>query len=170
MLEGPVPVFGGAGVMGYTDHHNTDGYVISVGRVGAYCGQFSGYRGRAWINNNASLIAHNEGIPGKWLLLALRNLDIDLIKKGAAQPCVSNSDLAGMEIVSPDDSVREVFSKLLTPLQRRSEQVENETKILNNLRNTLLPKLISGEIRLRDAMEQVESVTRSVHLSEYGNT
>ncbi len=83
---GTVPVFGGAGLMGYTDSHNADGYVISVGRVGAYCGQFFAHQGKAWINNNASLIQQKQGVSGEWLLLALRSVDIDLIKKGAAQP------------------------------------------------------------------------------------
>ena len=156
--DGPVPVFGGAGVMGHTNNYNADGYVISVGRVGAYCGQFSAYWGRTWINNNASHIAQNDDVPGEWLFLALRNLDIDLIKKGAAQPFVSNSDLAKMEIVSPDGSVRDVFSNLLKPWRRYSKHMERETKILTSLRDTLLPKLISGEIRLRDAVTQVESV------------
>ncbi len=96
--DGPIAVFGGAGFMGYTDGHNAEGYVISVGRVGAYCGQFVAHRGKAWINNNASLISQRDGIPGEWLLLALHQLDIDTIRRGAAQPFVSNSDLATMKL------------------------------------------------------------------------
>ena len=148
--NGPVPVFGGAGLMGHTDRCNADGYVISVGRVGAYCGQFIAHRGQAWVNNNASLIVQNKGVPGEWLLLALRNLDIELIKKGAAQPFVSNSDLAAMEIVAPSDSALEAFWSLAEPLSLRSEQVAAEMKTLVDLRGTLLPKLISGDLRLKD--------------------
>ena len=148
--NGPVPVFGGAGLMGHTDNYNADGYVISVGRVGAYCGQFFAYQGRAWINNNASLIAQYKGIPGEWLLLALRNLDIDLIKKGAAQPFVSNSDLAAMKLIAPIDSTLDAFRRLSEPLSRCSAQINGEVETLIGLRNTLLSKLISGKIRVRD--------------------
>jgi type I restriction enzyme, S subunit len=49
MTTGTIPVFGGAGIMGFTDENNADGFVISVGRVGAYCGQFFAHRGKAWI-------------------------------------------------------------------------------------------------------------------------
>ncbi len=80
VASGPIPVFGGAGIMGYTENHNAEGYVICVVRVGAYCGQFFGHRGKAWINNNASLIAQREDVPGEWLLTALKNADIDKIK------------------------------------------------------------------------------------------
>ena len=149
--DGPVPVFGGAGVMGHANEHNAEGYVISVGRVGAYCGQFFAHRGKAWINNNASLISQLDGVPGEWLLLSLRNLDMDLIKKGAAQPFVSNSDLAVMPIVAPPSLVLTAFHKLAEPLFRREEMVHSETENLTAVRDTLLPKLISGELRVKDA-------------------
>ncbi len=149
--NGSVPVFGGAGLMGYTDDYNADGDVITVGRVGAYCGQFFSYQGRAWINNNASIIAQNEGISGEWLLLSLRNLDIDLIKKGAAQPFISNSDLGAMNLIAPVDSILETFRKFLESLFRRLAQAQNETKILTSLHDALLPKLVSGELQIKDA-------------------
>ena len=137
--------------MGHTDEHNAEGYVISVGRVGAYCGQFFAHRGRAWINNNASLISQFDGVPGEWLLLSLQNLDVDLIKKGAAQPFVSNSDLAAMPIVAPPDPVLTVFRNLADPVFRREELVHAEINALTAVRDTLLPKLISGEVRVKNA-------------------
>ena len=35
--DGPIPVYGGNGVLSYTDHHNIENAVL-IGRVGAYCG------------------------------------------------------------------------------------------------------------------------------------
>lgn len=149
--DGSVPVFGGAGLMGHTDQHNAEGYVISVGRVGAYCGQFFAHRGRAWINNNASLISQFDGVPGEWLLLSLRHLDMDLIKKGAAQPFVSNSDLAAMPIVAPTPQVLKAFHRIIEPLFRREEFVRSEIESLAAVRDALLPQLVSGDLRVEDA-------------------
>ena len=146
--NGPMPIFGGAGLMGYTDDYNADGYVITVGRVGAYCGQFFAYQGRAWVNNNASIIAQHRSVSGEWLLLSLRNLDIDSIKKGAAQPFISNSDLGAMRIIAPVDTILNAFRRFSEPLFRRLAQSQNESKILIGLRNALLPKLVSGELRV----------------------
>ena len=156
--RGPVPVFGGAGLMGHTDQHNADGFVISVGRVGAYCGQFFSYRGKAWINNNASLIVPDEGVSGEWLLLALRALDIDLIKKGAAQPFVSNSDIAAMRIIDPGQAVNKSFHEWIGNLVLRQEANERESSVLAQTCDLLLPKLMSGEIRLVEAEKAVEAV------------
>ncbi len=153
--SGAVPVFGGAGIMGYTTNHNAAGFVIAVGRVGAYCGQFFSHRGKAWINNNASLISTFEGIPGEWLFQALRHADIEVIKKGAAQPFVSNTDVAGLPIIWPGEKVVSKFSKMLMPLMLKVEGNQSETETLAITRDLLLPKLMSGEIRVQDAEREV---------------
>jgi type I restriction enzyme S subunit len=149
--SGPIPVFGGAGIMGYTTEHNADGFVISVGRVGAYCGQFFAHRGKAWINNNASLISQRGGVAGEWLFEALKNANIDVIKKGAAQPFVSNSDVAALNVIWPGHRVINQFADVLIPLALQREANDAGSTTLVALRDLLLPKLMSGEIRIEDA-------------------
>jgi type I restriction enzyme S subunit len=105
--------------MGFTDPHNADGFVIAVGRVGAYCGQFFSHRGRAWINKNASLVRPYEGVSGEWLFQALRHTDIEAIKKGAAQPFVCNIDIAGMSVIWPGKNLISRFVEVLVPLMLR---------------------------------------------------
>ena len=153
---GPVPVFGGAGVMGYTDNHNADGFVITVGRVGAYCGQFFCHRGKAWINNNASLIRQTDDELAEWLFLALNHADIDVIKKGAAQPFVSNGDIAKLPLMWPSGGLLRAFTAIVTPVQKKKDRHDAETRTIAQLRDTLLPKLISGELRIADAEKLLE--------------
>lgn len=156
---GTIPVFGGAGIMGFTDEHNSDGFVISVGRVGAYCGQFFSHQGKAWINNNASLIHPLEGVSGEWLFQSLRHADIEVIKKGAAQPFVSNTDVANMPLIWPGENIVRRFTDIVAPLMLKIEQNNGEASTLSALRDTLLPKLISGEIRVKDAEKHVGEAT-----------
>jgi type I restriction enzyme S subunit len=154
--SGPIPVFGGAGVMGYTDSHNADGFVIAVGRVGAYCGQFFSHRGKAWINNNASLIKQTEDDLAEWLFLSLSHTNIDVIKKGAAQPFVSNGDIAKLPLMWPTEALVHVFTDIVGPVQKKKDQNDVESRTLAQLRETLLPKLISGELRIADAEKFME--------------
>jgi type I restriction enzyme S subunit len=51
--------------------------------------------------------------------------------------------------VPPADLIEE-FEKLVFPLDQRIENNENESRTLGALRDTLLPKLLSGELRIRD--------------------
>jgi type I restriction enzyme S subunit len=149
--DGDIPVFGGAGHMGNTDKANASGYVISVGRVGAYCGNFVAHRGRAWINNNASFFELKNGTKPEWFFYALRELDLTTIRKGAAQPFVSNSDIAKLSLVFPGNAVLETFQDILLPLVQLIEANEQENQTLAATRDLLLPKLMSGEIRLNRA-------------------
>ncbi len=155
---GPVPVFGGAGVMGYTDSHNADGLVIAVGRVGAYCGRFFSHRGKAWINNNASLIRQTDDELAEWLYLSLRHANIEVIKKGAAQPFVSNGDIAKLPLMWPGGELVGAFTGIVAPVQEEMDQHDAESRTLAQLGDTLLPKLISGELRIADAETFMERV------------
>lgn len=145
---GPNPVFGGAGIMGYATISNADGYVITVGRVGAYCGQFFGHRGAAWVNNNASLIKPLDSTPPEWLLLALRESDIESIKRGAAQPFVSNGDVGKLPLVDAGAGVRAAFEEFIRPQFLLSEARQAESETLAETRDYLLPRLMSGTVRV----------------------
>lgn len=156
---GVIPVFGGAGIMGFTDEHNAEGFVISVGRVGAYCGQFFSHRGKAWINNNASQIRQLPGVSGEWLFQSLRHADIEVIKKGAAQPFVSNTDVSKMPIIWPGDRVVGGFADIAVPLMLKMEHNHKESSNLAETRDFLISRLMSGEIRVKDAEKLVGEAT-----------
>jgi type I restriction enzyme S subunit len=158
-VDGEFPVYGGAGEMGRSNMSNAEGFVITVGRVGAYCGQYFWHSGKAWVNNNAShVIPHNVNYS-VWLYQWLRSVDMDLIKKGAAQPFVSNGDIENLQIILPDASVIEEFINVCESLFERMSSVLVSISTLTNLRDTLLPRLISGQLRIGDAEAELEKAT-----------
>lgn len=155
---GPNPIFGGAGEMGRTHLSNAEGFVLTVGRVGAYCGQFFWHEGTAWVNNNASLVRVHSPNDCYWLHQALLASDIEKIKKGAAQPFVSNSDVEALPVIIPPAKAREAFHEIAKPLYERQSITAAQASSLQLIRDTLLPRLISGKLRLTEAREQVEEV------------
>ena len=154
--NGPIPVFGGAGIMGYTTMSNAEGFVITVGRVGAYCGKFFRYVGKAWVNNNASLISTLDKELSEWLFLSLQHIDINVIKKGAAQPFVSNGDIKQCKLLWTGKRAALAFSALIGILREKQDNMAQESTVLADFRDTLLPKLISGELRMPDADKLLE--------------
>ncbi len=151
-VDGMFPIFGGAGVMGHSNLSNAQGFVITVGRVGAYCGQFFYHRGSAWVNNNASRIIPLESISGEWVYLFLKSFDIESIKKGAAQPFVSNSDLANSKLMMPLIEIIERFTEIVRPIFEYSESIKYQSNLLTKLRDSLAPRLISGELNIPEEM------------------
>ncbi len=67
---------------------------------------------------------------------------------GGAYPAVRPEAVIAKQIVTPPDAVLANFAKLTEPLISRFTQGERESNTLAALRDTLLPKLISGELRL----------------------
>jgi len=53
-------------------------------------------------------------------------------------------------LAAPPNTITMLFGKMVQPLFERGSQQARESRILTALRDTLLPKLISGEIRIRD--------------------
>jgi type I restriction enzyme S subunit len=70
---------------------------------------------------------------------------------GTKMPRTSWADMARYEIVLPPEPVAEAFNTLVQPLTERIIAGIHESRTLAALRDALLAKLISGEIRVKDA-------------------
>ena len=70
---------------------------------------------------------------------------------------VSAKVLARFVLPSPPDTICSVFSQLIRPLIARARKAVNEARTLAALRDALLPKLVSGKVRLGEALERLES-------------
>ena len=78
---------------------------------------------------------------------------------GTVFGAINKGELESLKIVEPHPQVVGVFDSLSAPLDMRIRSSFSESRTLAALRDTLLPKLISGEIRVQEAETAVESVT-----------
>jgi len=78
---------------------------------------------------------------------------------GGASPAVRPVVVATQEIVVPDALVLNAFASEVMPLIERIEAGKRENQTLARLRDTLLPRLMSGAIRVGKAREQAEAAT-----------
>jgi type I restriction enzyme S subunit len=145
---GAFPVFGANGIMGYADRATHGGFVIAFGRVGAYCGSVHWTYGGAWINNNASSVLPKHS--PEFVLQAMLTADFEGMRTGSAQPFIPNSSLASLQVVRPPDVVLAQFCAAVRSLRLKEQSCRKDSDNLANLRDTLLPKLISGELRISD--------------------
>lgn len=66
----------------------------------------------------------------------------------AVQANLSLGTIKSLPIIIPDSQNLDKYTSLVEPLFKKMKQLENENKALSNLRDTLLPKLMNGEIEL----------------------
>ena len=69
---------------------------------------------------------------------------------GGAYPAVKPQAVLDTAVVLPDARIRRAFSALAAPLVNRLQANQREARILGTLRDALLPKLLSGELRVND--------------------
>ena len=75
---------------------------------------------------------------------------------GATMPNLNTSILGEVEVLLPGKDLCTAFVDMCSPLDNRARIAQAESKSLATLRDLLLPKLMSGEIRVKDAEKMVE--------------
>ncbi|WP_312140546.1 restriction endonuclease subunit S [Pantoea septica] len=146
--EEPVPVWGGNGIKWFTDRPlSTDRYVIT-GRVGTL-GTVYKVNGPSWASDNALTIRPLRNEYFEFVYQVLSNFDIDSLNSGSTQPLVTQTALGNIQLVFPSNTVLfGQFQKHIDTYDKKTAVNCTEVETLTNLRDTLLPKLISGELRL----------------------
>ena len=76
--------------------------------------------------------------------------------EGTVFGSINKTDFQTLSQLRPSNEVIEAFERLVYPLDQSIENNENESRTLAQTRDTLLPKLLSGEIRVNDAIEILE--------------
>ncbi|MHB8106846.1 MAG: restriction endonuclease subunit S [Candidatus Cryosericum sp.] len=75
---------------------------------------------------------------------------------GGAYPAVLPNTVIATRVVCPSDTVMSSFSRLVAPMLDRVAACDRESHTLASLRDTLLPRLLSGELRVKDAKRFVQ--------------
>lgn len=79
----------------------------------------------------------------------------DRLSNGAKMPRVNWSDLAAYPVVVAPEQINHKFSEFAEALFLRMQEGVHKAQTLASLRDTLLPRLISGQLRLPEAEELV---------------
>ena len=137
-----IPLIGAASIMGYTNAKLYDSKILVTGRVGTH-GVVQRYNEDCWPSDNTLVITTNRY---EFVNQILRNIDYQSMNRGSTQPLITQGDLKKTEIVLPTSDILDEFEALACWLMAQYEHNEKESKRLAELRDLLLPKLISGEL------------------------
>lgn len=127
--EGSIPVYGGNGILGFTDQSNNDN-CIAIGRVGAYCGSVYYEKGPCWISDNAiaAIAKENADIAYAYYLLKAQHLNKRQI--GTSQPLLTQEILNSIEVELLPYDEQVIVGRTL---QRFDEAIALNTSINENL-------------------------------------
>ncbi len=148
--EGAIPIYGGNGILGFTNKSNYSGKSIIIGRVGAYCGSLYFENKDIWVSDNALLVKAKKENTIHFLFYLLKTLDLNSMAEGSSHPLLTQTLLKSIEIQKPPIQKIMEFDMLLSTIQNKIDSNQTQIRTLTALRDTLLPKLMSGEVTIKN--------------------
>ena len=147
-VSGDVPVVAG-GLKPSTYHNvaNTVAPVITISASGANAGYVGLWDVPVWSSDSSFIDSSmTENVYFWYAMLRSRQQEIFDAQTGSAQPHIYPQHIAAMSVYDLNNKDIQYYNSTVTPIFETIGHNDIESKILSELRDTLLPKLMSGEI------------------------
>ena len=150
-MEKKYPYYGATSLMDYVDNYLFDGIFLLLGEDGTVIDS-EGFpilqyvEGKFWVNNHAHILTGKNGFSVEMLYLLFSLTNVKDKVTGAVQPKISQGNLNSITTIIPSEEICKKFDLLIQPLFAQIRNLKQENDRLSELRDTLLPKLINGEI------------------------
>ena len=152
-MEKIYPYYGAASLMDYVDNYLFDGIYLLLGEDGTVSDS-EGFPmlqyvwGKFWVNNHAHILQGKNGFTTESLYILLKQTNVSSIVTGAVQPKISQANLKSVPITMPPINLLNQYNNIIKPIFNQIRINHNQIQQLSTLRDTLLPKLMSGEIKV----------------------
>lgn len=149
------PYYGATSVMDYVDRYLFDGIYLLLGEDGTVVDS-KGFpilqyvEGKFWVNNHAHIITGKNGFTVETLYLLFSLTNVQSIVTGAVQPKISQTNLNKVPVVIPSKAELSDFDSIVQPIFAQIRNLRAENDRLTTTRDTLLPRLMSGELDVSD--------------------
>ncbi|WP_334109276.1 restriction endonuclease subunit S [Methylobacillus sp.] len=158
--KGNIPYYGATSVMDYVGEHIFDGVFLLLGEDGSVLREdgtpFVQYIwGKSWVNNHAHVLQGANGVSTEQLMLFISMQNISAYVTGAVQLKLNQKNMNSIPFVKATKDINAMFSRLIAPLYAKYRSMVEEIHSLTEYRDTLLPKLLSGEISVETLMNEV---------------
>ena len=117
----PYPVYGGNGVIGFSDQANSNPGTIIIGRVGSYCGSVHFSDSSCWVTDNAILAKAMNGNDAKFIFYLLHTLRLNDFRVGSGQPLLNQTILSQIPATIPGPSEQRRIAHILGTLDDKIE-------------------------------------------------
>ena len=149
LADGIYPVYGSGGIMRYVECPLYNKESVLIPRKGTlnnvmYVNQ------PFWSVDTMFYTEMKLPNVAKFVYHFVKAKDLASMNAGSAVPSMTTDILNAMEVVIPSASALEEFESLVAPMYEAMEANDVQSKALSQMRDTLLPKLMSGEIDVSD--------------------
>ncbi|MBB3033071.1 type I restriction enzyme S subunit [Erythrobacter lutimaris] len=145
--DGPYPVYGSGGISGTHSTPLANGPGIIVGRKGTV-GSLYWEAGDFFAIDTVFYVIPRDGVPLNFAWHLLQTLGLEGMNTDAAVPGLNRGNAYRLEFAFGGSPLLDAFEAIANPLRARQDASNSETKTLAETRDYLLPRLMSGAVRV----------------------
>lgn len=145
--DGKYPVYGSGGIMRYVDKFLYDKESVLIPRKGTLNNVFY-INEPFWSVDTMFYTEMKKENIAKYVYFFVKGKDLNAMNAGSAVPSMTTEILNAIEVVIPSDEYLEKFENIVSPMFKQIKQCIIENENLASIRDTLLPKLMNGEINI----------------------
>ncbi|QKT05004.1 restriction endonuclease subunit S [Ectothiorhodospiraceae bacterium 2226] len=153
--QGGVPVYGSGGITGFHNESLVNGPAVIVGRKGTVGSLY--WEDRPCFPIDTVFYVQPKA-PLSFCYYLLERLPLRDMNTDAAVPGLNRENVYRLEVSASPTALIAAFAATAARFRETIAAVSGESETLAQLRDTLLPKLISGELRVKDAGRLLERV------------
>ena len=154
-VDGAVPVYGSGGITGYHNEALVKGPSVIVGRKGTVGSLY--WEDRPFFPIDTVFYVRTDK-PLTYCYYLLQTLGLEDMNTDGAVPGLNRNNAYRLPVVVATTSILESFDEIVSLLRNKMFLNSQHTQTLTQLRDTLLPRLISGQLRLPEAEVMVEEI------------
>lgn len=152
---GTIPYYGATSVMDYVNEWIFDDTYLLLGEDGSVVKDdgtpFVQYIwGKSWVNNHAHVLQGNNGVSTEHLMVFIKGTNIASYVTGAVQLKLNQKNMNSIPFLKASTEINLVFQGVLNGLYDAYKNNIESSQSLSSLRDSLLPRLLSGEMKLKD--------------------
>lgn len=152
---GTIPYYGATSVMDYVNEWIFDDTYLLLGEDGSVVKDdgtpFVQYIwGKSWVNNHAHVLQGNNGVSTEHLMVFIKGTNIASYVTGAVQLKLNQKNMNSIPFLKAGTEINLVFQRVLNGLYDSYKNNIESSQSLSSLRDSLLPRLLSGEMELKD--------------------
>ena len=147
--DGDIPVYGSGGIMRYVNKSLYEKESVLIPRKGTLNNVM--YVNQPFWSVDTMFFTEMK-LPNiaKFVYQFVKSKDLAKMNMGSAVPSMTTSILNSMKIVIPDKMNLQKFNEIVSTFYDKIEFNDNNTKNLIKVRDSLLPKLMNGEININN--------------------
>ena len=156
-VKGKFPILAASGINGTHDEAKVLGPGVTTGRSGVIGKVFYVHEDFWPLNTSLWVKQYKNSSPAHAYFL-IQTLDFASFNSGSAVPTLNRNHVHNLPVAVPSPETIHGFDRFVGPLFQRYRLNKLENLTLSRTRDLLLPKLMSGEIRLSEAENTVEAI------------